>query len=438
MVRGHDLPQHYSGKHRRDLKHAEFHVSGYVPLLYWVGAVASGCILIFCGKQHCFNDVMAHWARILQIRAGNIIPVFSSEYPDWMIYRNHGEIITFNNTAVNAPFVYFPSLLVRGDFLVSSVATLICSATIIAVAIWVAKSYANIILAIAILPTTFFSMIFPTADAITNSYCLLFIAVILGLYQRESSLRYGHIALLCVMGVLLGQVKITCSIIALFVLFLLPKARGCAKKIALALPVLSAFASMWLWRVRTSQIAVAPNRVSLEKTHELEEQLLQSPWKIFPLIGRSLFEPMDFDTEKINGQLVNSRRNLQFFTGTEEIQLPLIVMAPVLIAIMVLLIVHMSYKSINRLQVGLIAIIIVLYYVLSCVAMSITWVGDIDVYASGLQNRYFIPILPLAALLLPNFIRSEYINRRTLAISVAALTAFSYIAIVVTYVIQWK
>lgn len=135
---------------------------------------------------------------------------------------------------------------------------------------------------------------------------------------------------------------------------------------------------------------------------------------------------------------MNPRRNLQFFTGTEEVQLPLIVMAPALIAIMVLLIVHMSYKSINKLQIGLIVSIIVLYYVLSCVAMSITWVGNIDAYASGLQNRYFIPVLPLAALLLPNFIRSENINRKALAVSVAVLTTFSYIAIVITYVVQWK
>lgn len=147
---------------------------------------------------------------------------------------------------------------------------------------------------------------------------------------------------------------------------------------------------------------------------------------------------MDFDTEKINGQLANSKRNLQFFTETEEIQLPLIVMAPVLIAIMMLLIVHMSYKIINKMQVELIVLIILLYYVLSCVAMSITWVGNVDVYASGLQNRYFIPVLPLAALLLPNFIKDENINRRVLAISVAALTAFSYIAIAITYVIQGK
>lgn len=72
-------------------------------------------------------------------------------------------------------------------------------------------------------------MIFPTADAVTNSYCLLFIAVVLCLYQRDDMLQYWHIALLCMMGALLGQVKITCFIIALFVLFLIPKAHGCVK-----------------------------------------------------------------------------------------------------------------------------------------------------------------------------------------------------------------
>ena len=49
-----------------------------------------------------------------------------------------------------------------------------------------------------------------------------------------------------------------------------------------------------------------------------------------------------------------------------------------------------------------------------------------------------MPILPLAALLLPNFVVGENIKRKTLVISVAALTVFSYIAIVITYVIQWK
>ena len=432
------MPQHYSGKRRRNFPKIGLSISGRISLLYWISVIAIGSVIILFGKYHCFNDRAAHWARVLRLRSGEITSVFSREYPEWLVSSEHGKIITFNNTAVNSPFVYFPSLIVRGDFRISSMATLVCATSLISVAIWIAGCYANIITAVAILPTTFFSMIFPTADAITNSYCLLFIAVVLSLYQRKDALRYRHIALLCVMGVLLGQVKITCSIIALFALFLLPKAQECVKKIALGLPVLSAFISMWLWRSKTSQIAVAPNRVSLERTHELEEQLLQSPWKIFPLIGRSLFEPMDFDTEKIGGQLVNPRRNLQFFTGTEEIQLPLIVMAPVLIAIMVLLIVHVSYKSMNKLQIGLIVLIIVLYYVLSCVAMSITWVGNIDAYTSGLQNRYFIPVLPLAALLLPNFIRSENINRRTLTISVAALTAFSYITIAITYVIQWK
>ena len=83
-----------------------------------------------------------------------------------------------------------------------------------------------------------------------------------------------------------------------------------------------------------------------------------------------LFEPLDFDYEKIDGQLVNPRRNLQFFTGTETVQLPLIVMAPVLIAIMMLLIVHTSYKRMCGYQIAIVLAIPVLYFVLSCVAIA--------------------------------------------------------------------
>ena len=68
--------------------------------------------------------------------------------------------------------------------------------------------------------------------------------------------------------------------------------------------------------------------------------------------------------EKIDGQLVNPRRNLQFFTGTETVQLPLIVMAPVLIAIMMLLIVHTSYKRMCGYQIAIVLAIPVLYFVL--------------------------------------------------------------------------
>ena len=70
-------------------------------------------------------------------------------------------------------------------------------------------------------------------------------------------------------------------------------------KVSLSLPVLCAFTSMWLWRMKTSHIAVAPNRVSLQETRDFEMQLMLSPWKIFSLLGRVLFEPLDFDYEKL-------------------------------------------------------------------------------------------------------------------------------------------
>lgn len=51
-------------------------------------------------------------------------------------------------------------------------------------------------------------------------------------------------------------------------IFLLPKTTDKKMKVSLSLPVLCAFTSMWLWRMKTSHIAVAPNRVSLQETHD--------------------------------------------------------------------------------------------------------------------------------------------------------------------------
>ena len=155
----------------------------------------------------------------------------------------------------------------RGIFRVSSVATLICSATIIAVAIWVAKSLCQYHSGYSDSSYHIFSMIFPTADAVTNSYCLLFIAVVLCLYQRDDMLQYWHIALLCMMGALLGQVKITCFIIALFVLFLIPKAHGCVKRSPWRF-LLSLLLSPCGFGGRRLADSGCPNRVPLEKTHE--------------------------------------------------------------------------------------------------------------------------------------------------------------------------
>lgn len=235
-----------------------------------------------------------------------------------------------------------------------------------------------------------------------------------------------------------SDVIITCSIIVLFVFFLLPKTTDKKMKISLSLPVLCAFTSMWLWRMKTSHIAVAPNRVSLQETHDFEMQLMLSPWKIFSLLGRVLFEPLDFDYEKIDGQLVNPRRNLQFFTGTETVQLPLIVMAPVLIAIMMLLIVHTSYKRMCGYQIAIVLAIPVLYFVLSCVAMAVTWSGTVDGCVSGMQSRYLIPVLPLFALLFPGLIGFENVNLKKYRMSVFLLILFSYIGILISYLVQWN
>ena len=111
---------------------------------------------------------------------------------------------------------------------------------------------------------------------------------------------------------LTGKIEYSVNlVIVLFVFFLLPKTTDKKMKVSLSLPVLCAFTSMWLWRMKTSHIAVAPNRVSLQETHDFEMQLMLSPWKIFSLLGRVLFEPLDFDYEKVTGIQLFSKKALQ-------------------------------------------------------------------------------------------------------------------------------
>ena len=57
---------------------------------------------------------------------------------------------------------------------------------------------------------------------------------------------------------------------------------------------------------------------------------------------------------------------------------------------------------------------------------------------SGLKSRYLIPVLPLFALLFPGLIGFENVNLKKYRMSVFLLTLFSYIGILISYLVQWN
>lgn len=296
-------------------------------ILYWLLTVVTGLTVISTGKYSYQNDSTAHWLRVEQLCAGTIVPQLSQDFPGWVVKDDNGIIKPFNNTAVNSPFAYLPSLIIQGDYKASSIATLLITSGIIALAIWLAREFRYAILATAILPMTFFSLTFPTADAMINSISLLFIAVVLCCYQ---STRFGwlHIGILSVLAAMLGQVKITCILVSFFVFVLLGKAKKIPLKIALVVPVMASIASMAMWNRKVAHIATAPSHVSIEQISQLKKQMMADPFSLIGSWFQTFFEPLTVDTEKIDGRLVNAGRNLQFFAGTEAVQLANAVVIP--------------------------------------------------------------------------------------------------------------
>lgn len=405
-------------------------------ILYWLLTVVTGLTVISTGKYSYQNDSTAHWLRVEQLRAGTIVPQLSQDFPGWVVKDDNGIIKPFNNTAVNSPFAYLPSLIIQGDYKASSIATLLIASGIIALAIWLAREFRYAILATAILPMTFFSLTFPTADAMINSISLLFIAVVLCCYQ---STRFGwlHVGILSVLAAMLGQVKITCILVSFFVFVLLGKAKKIPLKIALVVPVMASIASMAMWNRKVAHIATAPSHVSIEQISQLKKQMMADPFSLIGSWFQTFFEPLTVDTEKIDGRLVNAGRNLQFFAGTEAVQLANAVVIPVLLAIAILVIVGASQRHLQGWkEITVPALVSCAYFAATCTAMLIAWAGKSSGYASGIQNRYFVPILPLLFLLVPRLVSGA--RNRTVFATVIALTAFSYFGIAISFLIDWK
>ena len=121
-------------------------------ILYWLLTVVTGLTVISTEKYAYQNDASTHWFRVEQLRAGTIVPQVSQDFPELVVTNDHGNVVSFNNTAVNSPFAYLPSLIIRGDYKTSSIATLLITSGIIALAIYLAREFRYAILATAILP----------------------------------------------------------------------------------------------------------------------------------------------------------------------------------------------------------------------------------------------------------------------------------------------
>lgn len=391
-----------------------------LELLYGVVTVVSGLILICADRYPARNDRGAHWRRAQQIASGQW---FSQPSPDgrdlWGWYSPDGVFEEFNNTAVNSPFAYYPSIVAgfirQHDFMLASVATLICSTIVVVVAIRLARSARYAIAAVALLPTVFFSFTFPTADAVTNSISLLVMAYVFRCRQG-GCLTWPRIIGLSVLAVACCLSKSTCVTLLLPVMMLGFAAapgveghhRGFRCDWRVLVPAACGSTAFLVW---TSCIVDIPpligSNFDLAQYREAERLLVGHPVDFMHTLWVTLIQPLDLNAEFDRH---NMARNLQFFTGTEDSMLPNSVMMFVLLASVLLVLKGNGFTrmllSIDRVTLTM---TIIGFYMLTCAAMMLVGRGVVltadrlGTYADGMQSRYFIPVLVPILALLPDF-----------------------------------
>ncbi|WP_158276278.1 DUF2142 domain-containing protein [Bifidobacterium callitrichidarum] len=413
--------------------------------LYASVTIICGLILIYWDRRPARNDDRAHLGRLRQLASGTLLPVQSPDGSDLYGYWRDGIFRPFNNTAVNSPVAYYPSILAFrihwNDYLLACIFTLVCSTLTATIAIHVAMRYRYVICAAALLPAVFFSFLYVTTDAVINSLSLLFVAIALRLHQR-AEVTWPQTILITVLAPLVALTKTT-SVVLLAMLFLPVIAVWRERHIIrwrMLLPLASGSAACLVWQRMTSHIPpILGTDFTLERYQDAQQLLVSHPLEFLQSLLITLVQPLDFNKKF---DKYNSVRNLQFFAGSEKAQLPTGIMLLIFVAIVLLLVKNnINQHEIHWQERTIMGFMIAGFYVLTCAAMLLVGSGllttdKLGAYADGMQNRYFIPVLAPMALMLPDFgltvKRSHVINA-----TIASCLVLGYAGIVCAHVIAF-
>lgn len=405
-------------------------VSSYkLEVFYVVITLISGLTLILFDRRPSRYDYEDHWNRVLQILSGHMTAIPNATGRGYGAISSSGDFTEFNNTAINSPFAYLPSLFSRGHFLAASILTLVFSVLFTVLAMRIAGCFRTVIFAVAIQPIYFLQIIYPTADAMTNTLCLLFIAFIIGLLQKKE-LAINSIISLSLLAICLGQLKSTSviymTLLALpFISFVKKEPK---RSFALAIPGILCIASMMLWNKSIQGVAPA-HGLTYPLYQERLGHMIHHPLGFIASCLQTLVQPLD-----TTGEAWDVGRNTQFFLGAETTQLPALTMIMFLIVFVVAVLRDSSRcVKLNLLQDCVVLGTICAVYAAVCLAMLASW--GLGGYAHGIQSRYFVMVMPLGALLVPRF--SSNVDIRKIILCLFSCSILGYIGLLLAHLLPF-
>lgn len=391
-------------------------------VLYPLIVLPCGLFMIFFDRYPARNDGEAHWLRAVQVASGLFVPLRDPAGGDrYGGFRANGAFASFNNTAINSPFLYYPTIFSQFFFrytaehvqyVAASISTLLCCTVCIALAIHIAGQMGELIAATAFIPTVFLSMVFPSADAVTNSFALLFIAVVCRYSVLLKATSWQTILILSLLCIGLAQIKTTCLVLMLLIGLIAWRQYRHDRHIPIEYFIPLGFgvssALIWWWQIRS----ISPWILSYQQYVDGKQLLIHHPFAFLKGVIMTVFQPLDLSKDQYN-----VKRNIQLYTGTENTMLPMTVMVFFIISCIALWMVaaSKSHLVLSKMEPAdrvfiqtILASIIVLFYLLTCVAMALVMgytPQNLGKAFDGMQSRYFVPVLPLIGimLLIPNW-----------------------------------
>lgn len=402
--------------------HSRKNIIGYLSVT-WI----TGILLIYFDANPSRPDALDHWHRVLGILRGYwIAQADFSGSGNYGLADGKDAFVAFNNTAINSPYTYWPSLLSSGQYRLASVLTLLFCSLMIAAAIYLAGNWGNVIFAAAILPTTLISMVFPTSDAVSNATAFLYIGAVFFCWQKKTN-TWWQILLLTIVGLCLGQAKVTSGVLILLLIPLFFV--GGRFDWRIAIPFIASPLSYLCWSKQVSSIPPSAV-VTLKQYHNGISEIISHPGETIQSLLVTLVNPMD-----LTGDASNTARNIQFAAGSGNTQLPWTVMLPIFIAMFLTLAVGIPACSFFQKSITLGTVIA--FYSVTVVGMIASWGNPVPGgYAGGLQNRYFIPLLPLLGLLLPTF-GLKVDNRKKTWAFIWSCIIWTYAGLLTAHLMSW-
>ena len=388
-------------------------------IFFSLTTVCLSCVIALSAPPFSIPDEGAHYLRSYEVSRGHLInfrgnigtPILCTDYLEIAklngrvnvaFYQASAEqlnpsvedcyVNSLNTAGSYSAIPYLASALgiraaemlgykVQGRLKTGRIANALVTSLICFMAVVALKKYRLLIALFTLLPMSMWLRSSLSADAITLSISLGFLAYILRLVEREEEISQRNIYILTILAIALGSVKPVYAILSFSVLILYKRVNGLTGLKLLMLPCISALIIGAFWSLSADPALIYINTFNGANPADQLKHVIGDPLKFVQVI---------ISTFQINFTIFMSQAIVPMFSTSwiqqnEQFEIGLIFCSFIFFTMMTMPISLNAFQRLVIIAVTLLCLIVTLIPSY----LTYTLVGHNEIL--GLQGRYFLP-----------------------------------------------